>query len=177
MKKETIITLFVPMLLLIGLAYPDGVTAEVDIHVGITVPSPPPYRIAAPPPVVVIPGTYVYYAAEADVDIFFFGGHWYRPHHGRWYRSGNYNGPWHHIGSRSVPVTLVHLPPDYRRLRVGHKHIPHGHLQKNWKKWEREKHWEKHGGRDWHGEKWEHKEARGRDRDRDRDRGKGRHRD
>jgi len=53
------------------------------------------------------------------------------------------------------------VPPGYR-------HIPYAEFRKNWKTWERDKYWEKHGGREWHGEGREHH---------DEGRGRGRHED
>jgi hypothetical protein len=170
MKKETLLSVLAAIMLLLGTGHSDVVFSEVNINVGISVP-PPTLRISAPPPVTVIPGTYIYYPPDIAVDIFFYGGHWYRSHHGNWYRSDTYNGHWVSLAPERVPVTLVHLPPDYRRLPPGyrHHHIPYGEVKKNWRNWEKEKYWEKHGGRDWHGEKWAHDESRGRD--------KGRHHD
>ncbi len=169
MKKETVVTILAVIVLIIGMGYPSGVTAEVNINVGIGVPPPPPLVIPAPPPMFVIPRTYVYFAPEVDTDIFFYRGYWYRPYQGHWYRSGSYNGRWVYIAPRRVPSVLLSLPPDFRRVPPGHRHIPYGEVRKNSKTWERDKYWDKHGGREWHGEKWEH--------DEDRDRGRGRHGD
>lgn len=169
MKKGLFITMMAGMILLIGLSHPNGATAEVNIHVGISVPPPPPLVIPAPPPMFVIPRTYVYFAPDVDVDIFFYHGYWYRPHQGHWYRSQSHNGKWVYIAPKRVPSVLVNLPPDFRRVPPGHRHIPYGHLKKNWKTWERDKYWERHGGREWHGENWEHHQGK------DRGRGKQNH--
>jgi hypothetical protein len=175
------VTVLATIMLFFGMGHLNGAFAEVNINVGISIPPPPPLRIHVPPPVTVIPRTYVYFAPEVDVDIFFFGGHWYRPHQDHWYRSDTYNGRWTYIAPKQVPVALVHLPPDHRRLPPGHghKHIPYGDLKKNWKTWEKTKHWDKHGGKEWHGDKWEHERGNGKNGDRDRDKGKdkGKHGD
>lgn len=52
---------------------PAGVRGEVNIA------PPPVYPFSAPPEVVVIPGTYVYFVPGINVDILFYHGHWYRP--------------------------------------------------------------------------------------------------
>jgi len=172
MKKGTLISLsVVGIMLLIGMGYPSGTTAGVNINVGVNVPPPPPLVIPGPPPMFVIPRTYVYFAPEVEVDIFFYNGYWYRPYREHWYRSGTYNGKWVYIAPERLPRVLINLPPDYRRVPPGHRHIPHGHLKKNWRAWERDKYWEKHGGREWHGEKWEDDRGRGRGK------GKGKHGD
>ncbi len=112
------------------------------IHIGINIPPPPVFVFPAPPVVVVIPGTYVYYCPDVDFDIFFYSGYWYRPYRGYWYRSVNYEGPWVYI--QSAPIVLVSLPPDYRIVTRGYRHIPYGELHRNWRAWERDRYWEHH---------------------------------
>jgi hypothetical protein len=117
-------------------------TADADVNVGVYAP-PPVYVAPAPPAVVVIPGTYVYLVPGIEVDILFYHGYWYRPYEGRWYRAGNYNGPWVYLPHSRVPGVLMHLPPDYRSVPPGHRRIPYGQLKKDWKRWERERYWER----------------------------------
>ena len=41
------------------------------------------------------------------------------------------------------------LPQDYRhRLSPGYERIPHRDVQRNWKKWEKEKYWDRRGEHD-----------------------------
>jgi hypothetical protein len=77
------------------------------------------------------------------VDIFFYHGHWYRPHHGAYYRATSYNGPWISIAHSAVPRAVMYVPSDYRRVPPGHQRIHHGELMKNWETWEKDKHWDK----------------------------------
>ncbi len=144
MRKRTLVIIFAGMTLVMSLGTSNRVIAEVNVNVGINVPPPPPLVIPAPPPVIVVPKTYVYFAPEVEVDIFFCHGYWYRPYQGRWYRSGSYKGPWVYIVTGKVPAVLLHLPPDFRRVPPGHQRIPYGQLKKNWRTWEKEKHWDKH---------------------------------
>jgi hypothetical protein len=117
--------------------------AEVNVNIGVNLPA---YRFAAPPEVVVIPGTYVYMVPGIDVDVLFYQGYWWRPYQGRWYRSRDYKGGYRYIEPRSIPRGLRSLPQDYRnRLSPGYERIPHRDVQKNWKKWEKEKYWDKRG--------------------------------
>jgi hypothetical protein len=116
MKKRTLVTIFVAMILLMSMGYSNRAIAETNVNVGIRIPPPPPFLIPAPPPVVVIPRTYVYAVPEIEVDILFYHGYWYRPHQGHWYKSRSYNGPWAYLPPRSVPRPLIHLPPDYHRM-------------------------------------------------------------
>lgn len=126
--------------------------AGVRIGVGINLPG---FTFAAPPPVVVIPGTYVYYAPEADVDILFYQGYWYRPYEGGWFRARGYNGPWASIAIGRVPRALIGLPRDYRLAYRDHPRIAYRDFNRNWRSWERNKYWEKN-------ERW--REGRGRER-------------
>ena len=126
--------------------------AGVNVNIGVNLPA---YRFAAPPEVVVIPGTYVYMVPGIDVDVLFFQGYWWRPYEGHWYRSRDYKGSWRYVEPRRIPHGLRALPQDYRhRLAPGYERIPHRDMQRNWKKWEREKYWDRRGeqGRGRHGE-------------------------
>jgi hypothetical protein len=117
-------------------------------NAGLPHPPAPPLPllvIPAPPPVFLIPGTYAYFAPDVDADLFFCDGYWYRPHGGGWYRSSRYSGPWGFVSPKRVPGVLIHLPPGYRNVPPGHQRIPYGQLRKNWKTWERHKHWDKPG--------------------------------
>ncbi len=116
--------------------------ASVNVNVGINLP---PYRFAAPPNLVVIPGTYVYMIPDIDIDVFFYQGYWWRPYKGRWYRSMDYKGRWHYIEPKRIPRRLRALPQDYRfHLSPDrYERIPHGQVKKNWKKWEKERYWDR----------------------------------
>lgn len=141
--------------------------AEVNINVGIHA-GPPAYVFHAPPPVVVIPRTYVYAVPDAEISILFHSGYWWRPHGGHWYRARSYNGPWGYIAPAHVPRAVIGVPSGYYHVPPGHRHIPHGQLKKNWKKWERDKHWARderwHDDRNW---KRDGDHRRGRDDHRD----------
>jgi len=130
----------------IGASYllsPEKASAGVNVQVGISVPLPN-VVISAPPAVVLIPGTPVYYAPDVGIDIFFYSGHWYRPYEGGWYRATYYNGPWGYLPPARVPAVFTHLPPPgYHNIPPGHQRIPYGQLKKNWKEWDKEQrnHW------------------------------------
>ena len=171
-KKKMFVTIFAGITLMMGLGYSSTAVAGVSINVGISVPPPPPLVIPAPPPMFVIPRTYIYFPPEVDVDILFYHGYWYRPYQGHWYRSGSYNGKWVYIAPEKVPRVLIDLPPDYHRVPPGRQHIPYGQFKKNWKGWEKDKYWEKHGGKEWHGKKWEHNDGLGKGHNQGHGRGK-----
>src|SRR4030042_7110367 len=143
MKMRKSCLLVIGALLLVLTASATQSEAGVNVNIGVNLPA---YSFAAPPDVVVIPGTYVYMVPDIDVDVLFYQGYWWRPYEGRWYRSRDYKGGWRHVDSGSIPSGLRALPQDYRhRLSPGHERVPHGDVQRNWKKWEQKKHWAKQG--------------------------------
>jgi len=137
-RSEKIVLIGVFLAAFIG--YAGATCAEVNVNIGIGVP---PVVIPAPPPVVLIPSTYVYFVPEVGVDIFFYHGYWYRPHHGHYYRATSYNGPWVTLAPKAVPKAIMYVPADFRRVPPGHQRIQHADLMKNWETWEKEKHWDK----------------------------------
>ena len=114
-------------------------------NAGLPAPPLPPLLIPVPPPVVLIPGTYAYFAPDVEAELVFYGGYWYRPYDGRWYRASHYNGPWGFVSTKKVPGVLIKLPPGYQSVPPGHERIPYGQLKKNWRTWEGNKHWDKPG--------------------------------
>jgi hypothetical protein len=142
--------------------FPVTDNAEVHVNIGIGLPLPV-YTFPAPPSVVVVPDTNVYYVPGAAVEILFYRGYWYRPYRGHWYRAAFYNGPWAGIAAARVPRTLVSVYPTYREIAPYHRPIPYGQLKKNWRHWDRERYWDRHAGeeRHWHEGEWKGPERRG----------------
>ncbi|NLC70314.1 MAG: hypothetical protein GX751_03015 [Desulfuromonadaceae bacterium] len=114
---------------------------------------PPPIAIRGYPSLIVIPDTtYVYAVPDIAVDLFFWNGYWWRPWEGRWYRSQYYNRSWNYYSG--IPGFYYDVDPrwkDYYRGRQwqGHRwnyeRISSPHLQRNWKKWQNDRYWEKRG--------------------------------
>jgi hypothetical protein len=129
------------LLVLLGFGFPSQGLTRVSLDIQV---NPPPLIIEGPPEMVVIPGTYVYFSPDVQGDLLFYGGYWYRPYEGRWFRSANYRGPWVYIGRADVPRVFFELPRDYRAMS-GYRRIPYRDLSRNWRTWEREKYWERHG--------------------------------
>jgi hypothetical protein len=142
MIRMVIITSMLTMLLMVTGPSSRSI-AEVNVNVGIGV-TLPAVVIPSPPDVILVPGTYAYFVPDIDTDIFFYHGYWYRPYKKYWYRSSHYNGPWTYIVNDRVPLVLSEIPPDFRHIPPGQTRIPYGQLKKNWKQWEKEKHWDKH---------------------------------
>jgi len=122
--------------------------AEVDVNIGIGLPLP--IVFAAPPMLVVVPGTYVYAVPDIAVDLFFYDGWWWRPWQGRWYRSRHYNSGW--VYYQRIPSFYAQIHPGWRESyrkhrweghRWNYKGISQQHVEQNWKGWKKNKHWEK----------------------------------
>jgi hypothetical protein len=93
---------------------------DVKIDIGFGVP---PIVLAAPPQLVVVPGTLVYYAPDVPANCFFHKGRYYTLANGAWFTAPVYNGPWALIQIGQVPPPVLAVPVEYY-------HIPPGHLTK-----------------------------------------------
>lgn len=144
MKGKNVVLTAVALLLLVVTYQP--VEAGVQVGVGVNI-GLPAFSFAAPPAVAVIPGTYAYFVPDAQVDILFYEGRWYRPWRGGWYWATGYNGPWVVAGPNFVPAPLLGLRPGWRERVVIHERIPYGHFDRNWRTWQRDRYWERH--HDW----------------------------
>ena len=113
MKKSRFLPVLICVCFLVLAGFSSQADARVNVGININIPG---FTFAAPPVMAVIPGTYVYFAPDAGIDIFFYRGHWYRPYKGYWYRSSGYDGPWGYIATGRVPGALIELPPDYRHI-------------------------------------------------------------
>jgi hypothetical protein len=136
--------------LLLALAFvcPQPSMAKLEVDVSISLP--PPIVFHEPPMLIVLPETYVYVVPDAEVDIFFYDGWWWRPWEGRWYRSRDYSSGWGYY--QEVPSFYREIPAtwrdDYRAQRWRGQQwdiqrIPQQQVQQNWSGWQKNKHWEK----------------------------------
>jgi hypothetical protein len=122
-------------------------------HVRVGFPLPPPLVVPAPPRLVVLPESHVYVAPDIDEEVYFTDGWWWRRYDGRWYRSRHHHRGWAYYGGPE-PRFYTHIHPGWRDdYRAGQWHgrpwaptpMPHAVVQKNWRGWERDRHWERHG--------------------------------
>jgi len=102
-------------------------SAQVSVNINI---GPPPIVAAAPPEVVGIPGSAVFFVPMPDIDVFLYNGYWWSPWGSHWYRSRAYNGPWGVVDRHYGPDPVYRVPRDYRTVYGKEKHIPYG----QWKK-------------------------------------------
>ncbi len=158
------------ILLPIGAVSATKASAEVNLNIGINLPIAG-VVVSNPPDVVVISGTYVYFIPDEDEDVFFYHGYWYRPRGHGWARSSDYGSGWVQISIGKVPEPVREIPSNFRRIPHGHDKIPYGQLKKNWRSWEKERHWEnaseERGDHDGHGGREHGKHKKGKDRGKD----------
>ena len=142
MKKSGVMLAIVMALFIV----PCLAQARVDIR--ISFPLPPPIVFSAPPPLVVLPETEVYVAPDYDQDLYFYGGWWWRPWGGRWYRSLNYDSGWAFYNG--VPGWYGGVYPRWRDnyrnhmwggQRWDYRPMPYGHVRSNWKGWQSSGYW------------------------------------
>lgn len=128
-------------------AVPVHAQVQVGVNIGIQLPGPPP--------LVVIPGTPVYYSPRAPANVFFYAHQYWAFADGGWYVGPTWNGPW-------VVVEPGYLPPPLLQVPVGYYPVPPPH----WREWRRDgpPQWESHYGRGWreeaHERNWREREER-----------------
>jgi len=138
--KKTIYGLLVPVVLCSALFVPGVIqkaSAEVNVSINI---GPPPIVVAAPPALVMVPNSEIFFVPDPEIDVFFFNGFWWSPRGSEWYRSTEYKGPWKIIDKRHIPASVFHVPKNYRHLYKKEKHIPYGQWKKQWKNHKKDEH-------------------------------------
>lgn len=120
--------------------------AQVGISVGFALP--PPIVFAAPPELVVLPGSYVYVAPEIADDMYFVDGWWWRPWQGHWYRSHSYNTGWGYYGNEpSFYGNVNHGWRNNYRDRQwegqswNYERMPEQRVATNWSSWKSNNYW------------------------------------
>jgi hypothetical protein len=91
--------------------------ADVRINIGIPAPA---IVIQAPPRLVLVPGTPVFYAPEVEYNYFVYGDHHYIVRDGRWFIARTHRGPWRLVAVERVPRPIVAVPVTYYRVPPGH---------------------------------------------------------
>jgi hypothetical protein len=130
MRKGILQVLFPVLLIAATLLLTGQRELQAGVNVGVNVNlGPPPIAVPAPPAVVMVPNSQVYFVPGVDFDIFFHNGFWWSPRGERWYRARAYNGPWQRIERRHVPRAVVRVPVNYRTAYVRERHIPYGEWQ------------------------------------------------
>jgi hypothetical protein len=108
-----------------------GPAAADGVRIGISVPVPapptvvitpprPPVVVVTPPQLVVVPGSPVFYAPEASINFFAYGGRYYTFHEGAWFVATTYGSPWVTIAPARVPRPVLAVPVTYYRVPPGH---------------------------------------------------------
>jgi hypothetical protein len=79
----------------------------------------PPIVLTAPPQLVVVPGTPVYYAPDVSANLFFYKGRYYTLASGVWSMAPAYSGPWAVIQIGQVPPPVLAVPVEYYKIPPG----------------------------------------------------------
>jgi len=128
-----------------------------DVHIGINigVPPPPPLVMEAPPALVAVPQTPVYYAPSLPYNYFYFGGLYYAFHDDHWFSAVSYGGPWTFVTIEHVPRPILAVPVSYYKVKPAQwkEHGPppwarHGHGHERWHEhddWQEHEHSHEHG--------------------------------
>jgi hypothetical protein len=108
------------------------VHAQVQVDLGIQLPGPPP--------LVVIPGSPVYYAPRTPANVFFFGHRYWVFANNGWYVGPNWNGPWAIVEPTYVPSPILNVPVRYYPAPPP-----------PWRGWRRDgpPRWDSYYGREW----------------------------
>ncbi len=101
--------------------------ASSQVHVSVNIGTPPAF-VAAPPPLVVVPGSPVYYAPGYDYELFFYGGRYYTQFNGAWFWAPRPGARW--IGVSTVPRPLLAVPVEYHNRHGKGGHCPPGQAKK-----------------------------------------------
>ncbi len=96
-------------------------SVSIGVNIGSPPPPPPPAIVmAAPPQLVVVPGTPVYYAPSLSVNFFAYGGRYYTHHNSAWFMATTYSDPWTFIAVERVPQPVLAVPVAYYKVPPGH---------------------------------------------------------
>ena len=113
------------LLLATSLAMPLAAEAQVSVNVNV---GPPPVIFPAPPRVVLVPQTPVYYAPDTSYNVFFYQGRYWSFHEGAWFLANSHGGPWAFVPVAQVPPPVLAVPVRYYRVPPGHaKHHGDGY--------------------------------------------------
>jgi hypothetical protein len=108
-------------------------------------PTPPAALTTQNPDLVVVPsGEAQVYMVPNTVGVYFYGGTWYRYHHGVWFTANEYNAPWAVVQTPVVPSFVVGISPTYALyLPPAYYRIHYNDFHSHWRSWDRERRWER----------------------------------
>ena len=105
--------------LVIGGAVLWALAAPAQISVNINV-APPPVIFHAPPRVVIVPNTPVYYVPDTTYNVFVYDKQYYSFHEGAWFLATSHRGPWVLVPVERVPRAVIAVPHRYYKVPPGH---------------------------------------------------------
>src|SRR3989442_8640223 len=93
--------------------------AQAHVNVNIGVPGPP-IVVPAPPRLVIVPSTPVFYAPEVEYNYFVYENQHYIFRDGRWFAARTYRGPWRLVAIDRIPRPVAAVPVAYYKVPPGH---------------------------------------------------------
>lgn len=112
--------------LITRLLAPTEAHADVSIGINLNVPPPPVIVTVAPPQLVAVPNSPVFYAPSVAFNMFVFAGRYYSFHDGVWFTAATHKGPWTAVGRDRVPKAVLAVPVSYYKVPPGHAKKTHG---------------------------------------------------
>jgi hypothetical protein len=109
--------LVIALLVTAAAAYGPVVHAQVSVNINVL---PPPVIFPAPPRVLVVPRTPVYYVPDTTYNVFVYDRHYYSFHEGAWFVAASHGGPWVYVPVDRVPRPVVAVPVRYYKVPPGH---------------------------------------------------------
>jgi hypothetical protein len=113
------------MMLVVAGAALYALVAEAQVSVDINI-TPPPVIFPAPPRVVIVPRTPVYYVPTTSYNVFVYEGRYYSFHEGAWFLATSHGGPWAFVPVARVPRPVLGVPVKYYKIPPGHAKRLHG---------------------------------------------------
>ena len=94
--------------------------ARAHVNVNIGAPPAPAIVVPAPPRLVIVPSTPVFYAPEVGYNYFVYENQHYIFRDGRWFAARTYRGPWRLVAVNRIPRPLAAVPVAYYKVPPGH---------------------------------------------------------
>jgi len=114
-----------------AMGFSEPVRAEVSVNINL---GPPPIVVSAPPAVVMIPQSQVYFVPDPQIDVFFYAGTGGRARAAVVPCASVQRAVGDDRAATGTPA-VVYMPRDYRTRYGQEKHVPYGQWKKDHSSW------------------------------------------